>query len=325
MGREVAMKVLVTGANGFIGGHLCAHLSAHGYEVRKAVRRLSPEPDSFAVGELGEQTDWSAALEGVEVIVHAAARVHVLHEVVDDPVSEFLGVNVKATQHLARSAAKAGVKRLVFISSIGVLGNYSEAPFSESDQPNPSNIYSMSKWEAEQALRRIADEMELDVVIIRPPLVYGPGVKANFLRLMEHVHQRHPMPFRMIHNARDFVSISNLCHFIEQVMEHPQAANQTYLICDGQAVSTPELISRLATLMGTSARLLPVPDSMLHLGAKLLSKERFYHSVCSSLRIDTRKAREELDWKPAESLQQGLEQTVQWFLTEQQNMQRLAA
>lgn len=286
-----------------------------GHHVRRACRSsIAGCADAYVIGELSEETEWRDALDGVDVVVHTAARVHVLHESVSDPVSEFRRVNVRSTQHLARQAAQQGVKRLIFISTIGVLGNYSKEPFTEGDKPNPSNIYSMSKWEAEQALLRIADEVKLDVVIIRPPLVYGPGVKANFLRLMQCVNRQHTLPFKWVHNARDFISIGNLCHFIEEVLEHPKAVNETYLVSDNEPISTPDLICALAQHCGVQPKLLPVPTWILRLGAKLLSKERFYHSVCSSLRIDTRKAHDQLGWYPKETMQEGLRQTVDWYL-----------
>lgn len=318
MGVEVGLKVLVTGANGFVGAHLVRRLRKSGYDVRRAVRELAGEAgeDVVAVGELSGETDWSRALHGVDLVVHSAARVHVLHESVHDPDSAFRSVNVDATRELALQAAEAGVKRLVFLSTIGVLGNYSLSPFTEADKAHPSNRYSTSKWEAEQALWSVARSTGLEVVVVRPPLVYGPGVKANFLRLMEAVDHGRILPFSWVKNARDFISIRNLYHFIEHCLQHPAAANQTYLICDEEPVSTPDLVRALASEMGRTPRLVPVPHWFLRLAACMLRKERFYHSVCSSLRIETTKARHELNWQPVETMEEGLRQTVAWYLSQ---------
>lgn len=309
--------ILVTGANGFIGGHLCAALEAAGYGVKKAVRdaeALLPAHNVCVIGEMSGETDWSDALRGVDGVVHLAARVHVLYESVTDPISEFRHTNIDATVQLARQAAAMGVKRFVFISTIGVHGNYSTKPLKEEDRPSPSNAYSASKQEAERLLMAVARETNLEVVIIRPPLVYGPGVKANFMRLMQAVDQRKPLPFGAVANARDFISVTNMCSLIITCLEHPAAVNQIFLAADGQAIATPDLIRKLAALLGKPTRLIPVPVWLLFLGAMLLRKERFYHSICSSLRIDSRKARNLLNWQPPQSLDDGLKQTVEWYL-----------
>lgn len=284
-----------------------------GHAVVRAVR-LQNGPGSFAVGDVTGTTDWSEALHGVDVVVHLAARVHVLYESVTDPISEFRHTNVDATVNLARQAAQAGVKRFVFISSIGVLGNYSIRPFQEDNRPMPSNAYSASKQEAERQLMAVSRDTGLEIVIIRPPLVYGPGVKANFYRLMHAVDARKPLPFGLVKNKRDFISVTNMCSLIECCLTHPEAAGQIFLAADGEAVSTPALIRKLAALLGVKPRLIPVPVSLLLLGAMLLRKERFYHSICSSLRIDTSKAQSLLGWVPPQSLDEGLRQTVEWYL-----------
>lgn len=202
---------------------------------------------------------------------------------------------------------------MIFISTIGVLGNYSLQPFCESDVPQPSNAYAQTKWEAEQKLNQIANESGLELVVIRPPLVYGPGVKANFYRLMDHVAKGKPLPFGRVVNQRDFVSVKNLSHLISTCLVHPKAAGELFLVADRESVSTPQLIRKLALHLGVKPRLLPIPEILLHWGARLLQKERFYHSVCSSLQIDTAKAWQLLDWQPMQTLDEGLIETVAWY------------
>lgn len=315
MGLEMALTILITGANGFVGHHLAAFLETAGHRVVRASRTALPQEHAVQIDSLDESTPWAEHLQGVDVVVHLAARVHVLHESACDPISEFRKVNVKALRHLASESGCAGVKRFIFMSTIGVLGNHSDIPFKETDEPKPENSYSISKWEGEQALQSICDATGLTYTIIRPPLIYGPGVKANFLRLMECIYRQHPAPFKSIDNQRDFISIGNLCEFILRVMSHEAARNQTYLVSDVQAISTPDLIYKLADIMQKKPRLVPVPTGLLRVGAKLLNKERFYHSVCSSLRIETAKARQQLGWQPSQSLDEGLKQTVEGFLT----------
>lgn len=289
--------------------------------IVRQVQCSNPSHDHVAIGDIDGATDWSSALEGVDAVIHAAARVHVLHEPVRDPLSEFRHVNIDATVKLAEQAAEAGVKRFVFLSTIGVLGNYSKTPMNEHKNPTPPNAYSASKREAEVRLMQVADRTGLEVVIIRPPLVYGPGVKANFLRLMQAVDKGLPLPFGRVRNLRDFVSIDNLCSLILLCLHHPAAANQMFVVADGEPISTPALIRRLAKLMGRPSRLLPVPRWMLWQGARLMHKERLYHSICSSLRVDTSHARRTLGWQPVETLDEGLRQTVAWYMHQKQAAQ----
>lgn len=310
------MKILVTGSSGFVGSWLCDSLEQQGHQVVRTVRTLDEQHSSshyYETGDMDSQTDWRAALDGVDVVVHTAARVHVLHEPVTDPLSEFRHVNIEATVNLADQAADAGVKRIVFLSTIGVLGNYSKTPMNEDRRPSPPNAYSASKKEAEVRLMQVADRRGIEVVIIRPPLVYGPGVKANFLRLMQAVDKGMLLPFGRVRNLRDFISLENLCSLIICCLDHPAAANQTFLVADGEPISTPTLIKKLAALLHKSPRLVPVPRWMLWQGARIASKERLYHSICSSLRIDTSRARQMLSWEPVQSLDEGLRQTVEWY------------
>lgn len=309
------MKVMVTGANGFVGSHVCVLLEQNGHEVVRAVRQAGQENET-AVGELDGSTNWTEALQGVDVVVHTAARVHVLHEKVADPDREFRTINVEATMHLARSASAAGVRRLVFLSTIGVLGNFSDEPFTEDADPNPSNAYSSSKFFAEQRLLNIARETSLEIVIIRPPLVYGPCVKANFYRLMHSVYKERYLPFGRVHNKRDFVSVTNLCDLIRCCLDHPAAAGELFLVADGQAISTPELIRELAQLMDKKPRLLYIPIRFLKRAAICVRKERLYDSVCRSLRVDITKAYRLLGWNPPQHLHDGLKHTVAWYIAQ---------
>ena len=301
----MALSVLVTGANGFIGSALVQYLEEAGHKVIPATRA--------EVGSINADTDWFELLQGVDVVVHTAARVHVLHEKVADPMSEFRITNVYATMNLAEQAAANGVKRFIFLSTIGVLGNYSMHPLHEDDEVNPSNAYSASKWEAEQGLIELADKGVIETVIIRPPLVYGVGVKANFYRLMKAVDKGWPMPFGRVRNKRDFVSKRNLCGLIATCLDHPQAKNQTFLVSDDKQISTPDLIAMLAFLMAKKAWLIPLPVRLVHLAAKLLRKERLYHSICNSLRVDCSKAKNLLGWQPEQSMDDGLKKTVDWY------------
>lgn len=310
------MKVLVTGANGFVGSWLCDKLQGQGHQVVRVTRNhpcANPSHNHIEIGDIDEKTDWSGALQGVEVVIHTAARVHVLHESVTDPLSEFRHVNIDATVRLAEQAAEAGVRRFIFISTIGVLGNYSKTPMNEERRPSPPNAYSASKKEAEVRLMQVADRKGIEVVILRPPLVYGPGVKANFLRLMQAVDRGLPLPFGRVKNLRDFISVENLCSLVMLCLTHPDAANQIFVVADGEPISTPALIRKLAALLQKPARLLPVPRWFLWQGARLTNKERLYHSICSSLRIDTRRARNVLGWQPVQSMDEGLQQTVEWY------------
>ncbi len=332
--------VLVTGANGFVGRGVVDALSKSGFGVRAAVRcggrALSLAGYEVAIGDIGSDTSWEEALIGVNRVVHLAARVHVMHDSVTDPLAEFRKVNVFGTERLAREAARAGVRRLIYVSSIKVNGEQAPGPyssqiastqippsppllkggtlraFSEGDEPNPQDPYGVSKWEAEQALHRVAQETGLEVVIVRPPLVYGPGVGANFLRLLRFVHKGVPLPFGAIKNQRSLVYVGNLVDAIITCLEHPAAAGQTYLVSDGEDVSTPELIRRIATSLGRPARLLPVPPALLRVAGQLTGKSAEVERLLDSLVIDSSKIRRELGWHPPYSMDQGLKETANW-------------
>lgn len=309
----MTQRVLVTGASGFVGRALTAHLVAlGGCEVMAMTRATPDNPVAGAQYLLTSQVPWQTVLAGVDVMVHAAARVHVLN---DDPiksVAEFERVNVDLTLQLARQAATAGVRRFVFLSSIGVNGVKTEVgtAFSESDQPQPHNPYARSKLKAETGLRQIAKETGLEVVVIRPPLVYGPGVRANFAALMRAVQRGWPLPLGAVHNLRSMVAIDNLVDFIVTCMTHPRAGNQTFLVSDGQDVSSADLVRNLAQVMGVPARLLAVPVPLLWTAGKVFGNSDVIQRVCGSLRVDISKARRLLDWTPSVSMDQGLRRAV---------------
>jgi nucleoside-diphosphate-sugar epimerase len=307
--------VLVTGANGFIGRALCGVLAASGRRVRKAVRApMRSLPDALAVGDIGADTDWRTALEGVSGVVHLAARTHVLRETASDPLAEYRKINVSGTERLARSAAAGGVRRLVFVSSVKVSGECTgERPYAEDDTPRPEDAYGISKWEAEQALSRIAAETGLEVVVLRPPLVYGPGVKGNFLRLMNLVARGVPLPLGAVDNRRSFIYTGNLAGAIVKALDAPQAAGKTYLVSDGEDVSTPDLVRGLARALGVKPRLLSLPLAALGLAAALAGKRAEFARLTGSLQVDSSRIRRELGWDPRYSLARGLEETARWY------------
>ena len=304
------MKALVTGATGFVGTALCARLADCGHGVVPAVRSKSGLPHEVVVGNLDASTDWRPALTGCDVIVHLAARVHVMEDAAQNPLALYRATNTEATLNLARQAAQAGVKRFVFISTIKVNGEGRDAPYRETDAAAPEDAYAISKWEAEQALQQIAADTGLEVVILRPPLVYGPGVKANFMRLLRTVERGWPLPLGAIRNRRSLLYLGNFVDAIRLCLEHPAAAGQIFLLDDGEPVSTPELIRAVARAMGRSARLLAVPVGMLELAGALLGKRAAVARLTGSLYVDSSAIRSRLAWMPPYSLQQGLAATV---------------
>ena len=280
--------------------------------VRSAVTFTNMGASVVAVGDMSDHTDWSAALAGAEAVVHAAARVHVMDDAATDPLAEFRRVNVEGTLNLARQAAAAMVKRFVFVSSVKVNGEATlpGRPFTADDVPAPLDPYGVSKMEAEQGLHQIAAQTGMAVVIIRPPLVYGPGVKANFAALMRAVQRGWPLPLGAVHNQRSLVALSNLVDFIVTCITHPQAANQTFLVSDGQDLSTTELVRGMAQAAGVPARLLPVPVWALQAGASLLGKGDAVQRLCGNLQVDISKARSLLGWVPLLSVEEGLRRAM---------------
>jgi nucleoside-diphosphate-sugar epimerase len=314
------MRILVTGASGFVGMPTCAALVQRGVAVRAASRRqgggktLSQGVEPVCVGEAGPDTDWRPALSGVEAVAHLAARVHVMDEKSADPLGEFRRVNVEGTANLARQAAVAGVKRFVFVSSIKVNGESTEpgCPFTADDAPAPEDSYGISKHEAEQALGEIARRTDMEIVIIRPPLVYGPSVKANFKVMMDWLARGLPLPLGAVtHNRRSLLALDNLTDLIVTCLEHPAAANQIFLASDGEDLSTADLVRRMGEAMGRPARLFYVPDTFLKSGAALLGRRSVYQRLCASLQADIGKTRRLLGWTPPLSVEKGLRRAVQ--------------
>jgi UDP-glucose 4-epimerase len=312
------MKVLVTGANGFVGGHLCQTLEAVGIDILRAVR--NPQPGAVAIGSINGATDWSVALPGVDAIVHTAGRVHVLRDTALDPLTEFRKVNVDGTLNLARQAARSGVNRFIFISSIAVHGLTSGClPFSPQDVPNPHDIYGLSKYEAEQGLKELSNKTGLKLVIIRPPLVYGPGVSANFLRLLKLAGSGLPLPLAAVHNRRNPVYIGNLCDLILKCLTHPAAAGQTFLVSDDQDISTPELLRLLAKAMNKKAWLFPMFGSVLRIAGRLTGFSGEVARLCGSLQVDISCTKELLGWTPPITLEKGIQNTVREYLVTQRH------
>ena len=309
------MKVLVTGASGFIGKSLCEELVRQTKLVVMALRAGNLKfrgVESQVVGDINAQTNWQAALQGTEVVIHLAARVHVMNDNTVDSIAEFRKVNVDGTLNLAQQAAKAGVKRFIFISSIKVNGEHTESgkPFKEVVAANPQDAYGISKHEAEQGLLLIAQQTGMEVVIIRPPLVYGAGVKANFASMMMAVRRGIPLPLGAIHNKRSFVYVGNLVSLIMCCIDHPAAANQIFLVSDGQDLSTTELLQGCAKALDIKSRLLPIPQKLVEACAILLGKRALAQRLCGNLQVDISKTRELLGWEPPFSVSDGLKATA---------------
>lgn len=314
--------ILITGGTGFVGQALLKRLIAEGQQCKVSSRRtICKLPERFQfiqIDGISAETNWGAALHDVDLVVHCAARVHVMHECtchgfVPDPFEVYRQVNVHGSLNLARQAAKAGVLRFVFISSIKVNGETTQPgnPFTADDIPSPVDPYGLSKLEAEQGLRKIEAQTGMEVVIIRPPLVYGPGVKANFASMLRWVARGVPLPLGAIQNARSMVALDNLVDLVVTCLNEPAAARQTFLVSDGEDVSTTELLHRTAQAMGKKALLLPVHPFLLEWGATMLGKRDVAQRLLGSLQVDMTKTRRQLDWTPPLSLDQGLEKAVE--------------
>lgn len=292
--------------------------------VRRAVRTAEPHStsshtgvESIAVGSISGETEWSRALEGTEAVVHLAARAHSFGKRPEDDYQAYRRINVDGTKRLAHAAAAAGVQRIVFMSSIKVNGERTQArPFTENDLPKPEDAYGITKWEAEQALWDISRQTGLEAVVVRAPLVYGPGVKANFLRLMQLTQRAIPLPLARIRNRRSMIYLGNLVDAIIRCIESPEAAGKTYLVSDGEDISTAELVQNLAAALGVRPRLFPFPPPLLKLGGLLLGKGAEVARLTGSLQVNSSFIRRELGWRPPFSLDQGLRETANWYLAQ---------
>ena len=311
--------VLVTGATGFIGGALCAALRNAGKSLRVVTRHPGtlaggrPGIDAVIRADIGDAVDWRTALQDVDCVVHLAARTHVMREKAADPLAEYRRINVEATRRLAQAAAAGGVRRFVFLSSIKVNGEATtSAPYSEEDAPGPEDAYGLSKWEAEQALHAIAAASNLQTVVLRPPLVYGPGVKGNILRLMRAIDRGMPLPLGGIDNRRSLIYLHNLVDAIVLCLDHPVAAGKTYLLADGE-VATPELVRAIADALGRPARLFAIPLPLLKIAGVASGKSGAIRRLLGSLQIDSGRIRRELGWQPRCTLLNGLHETAEWY------------
>lgn len=317
------MSVLLTGASGFVGNRLLLALLRRGCRVRAPLRRRlendSPQLEQWHLNRDLSQQDWREALVGQRVVIHTAARVHVMDERALDPLAEFRRVNVVGTLNLARQAAAADVKRFIYLSSIKVNGEFTQPgrAFTADDPPAPIDPYGVSKQEAEDGLRQIAQSTGMEVVIIRPPLVYGPGVKANFLSMMRWLYKGIPLPLGAINNRRSLVALDNLVDLIVTCIDHPAAANQTFLAGDGEDLSTTELLRRMGAALGRPARLIPVPPALLSAGATMLGKRAVSQRLLGSLQVDISKTRALLGWTPPVSVDEALRKTAAHFLAQQ--------
>jgi len=305
------MKIFVTGGTGFVGSALLERLAPCFKEIVSLIRKATePEPNGSAEGFVSSQ--WAGIDAGYGVVVHLAARVHVMNDTVVDPLAAFRHSNVESTLALAQQAAAAGVKRFIFISSVKVNGESTSPgqPFRADDKPAPQDPYGISKMEAEIGLREIAQQTGMEVVIIRPPLVYGPGVKANFASMVRWLQRGVPLPFGAIDNRRSLVALDNLVDLIIRCIDHPGAANQTFMVSDGEDVSTTELLRKMGAALGRPARLVPVPQRWMEWGAGLLGKQDVAQRLFSSLQVDIGLTRELLGWTPPLTMDEGLAQVA---------------
>jgi len=323
-GPHVAVgdRVLVTGANGFVGTALCRRLREDEFLVRMAGRARSRLPGGISdcsdcewvvLHDRSNEAEITQALDGVGCIIHLAARVHVMTDHAADPLAEFRSVNANWTERLARAAASQGVRRFVYLSSIKVNGEQSLLPFTEQDPPNPQDPYGVSKWEAEQALARVSSKTGMETVVVRSPLVYGPGVGGNFLQLLNILRRGVPLPLALVRNRRSLVYRGNLVDALTRCVRDVRAAGQTYLVSDGEDLSTPELIRRLGKALGQTVHLWPL--SLLVLGwlGRLVGRQAMIGRLIGSLQVNSSKIRQELEWSPPFSVDRGLAETAAWY------------
>jgi len=310
------MKILVTGASGFIGRNLCLSLKDKGYIIRAALRRNIPNipgvNEYVEVADIDESTDWLRALQGVDCVIHLAGRAHLMDEHGGNPATVYHRVNALGTKRLAEQAAQSGVKRFIFVSSVKVNGEGSRLPYTEKDVPRPQDAYGISKQEAEDLLSSIAAKTGLQKVILRLPLVYGPGVKANFKNLIKFVNTGLPLPFEGINNRRSFLYLGNLVGAIITCISHPLAAGETFLVSDGQDASMPDLIKMIARAMKKKAVLFSLHPGILKLLCKVVGRDEELEKITGSLFVDSGKIRNLLGWKPLFTLEEGIKETIKY-------------
>ena len=319
----MADRILVTGANGFVGAALCRRLQESGFLVRGAVREQaklqqcgtsdSNDLEWAVLHDQSDEDETKHALQGIRAVVHLAARVHVMTDQASDPLQEFRRVNVGWTDQLARSAALQGVRRFVYLSSIKVNGEQTVVPFTEQDPPKPQDPYGVSKWEAEQALARVSTQTGMETVVVRSPLVYGPGVRGNFLQLLNLLPRGIPLPLASIRNQRSLVYLGNLVDALARCIQDPRAAGRTYLVRDGEDLSTPELVRRLGAAMGSRVCLWPCPTSFLYWMGQVAGKRGIIDRLVKSLQVNSSKIQTELGWSPPFTVDAGFSETAAWF------------
>ena len=305
--------ILLTGATGFVGRAVKRELDSSGYSVISAVRQSITSIKEVAIENIDGMTNWSHALAHCDAVIHLAARAHIMNDDASDPLAAYRSTNTHGTINLANQAAAAGVKRFIFVSSVKVNGEQtlSGHRFTEDDVPAPQDAYGFSKHEAELGLKKLAEDVDMEVVIIRPPLVYGPGVKANFAALMAAVQSGWPLPLGNLHNQRSLVALDNLVDFILTCLHHPAAANQTFIVSDGRDLSTTELVRGIALAAGVSSRLWPAPRWALQLAANALGRGKPMHRLCGDLQLDIGKAGCLLCWVPPISVEEGLRRIIE--------------
>jgi nucleoside-diphosphate-sugar epimerase len=307
------MKVLVTGANGLVGSALCDALDQSGAEVVRGVRS-STQPLETSLGDLSEYTNWEQVLTSdIDVVVHLAAHVPLLDATAEWEAARCAEVNTKASAHLMRQCVLHGIKRFVFVSTVKVLGEGKSDPYRETDSAAPADAYATSKWNAEQLIWQMADATGIEAVVLRPPLVYGPKVKGNFFRLVQAIDQRRPLPLACIENLRSLVYLGNLVDAIRLCLTHPHAPGKTFMVSDGDDVSTPELVRRIAAALGRRPFLLPLPVWCIRWAGAILGKQAAVERLLGSLRLDISSLKKTLGWTPPYTMQMGLVATADWY------------
>jgi len=327
-------RVLITGATGFVAKSLYPFLASTGFHVRLAVREIQAARDMEreisapasskhqktktidvrSIGTIDANTDWRSALSGVDVVIHLAARAHVMKDNASDVLSAFRTVNVGGSECLARQAAAAHIRRFVYVSSVKVNGEQThDHPFNENDPPHPEDAYGLSKWEAEQVLWGVATHSSMEVVVLRPPLLYGPGVKGNFYTLMRAIARGVPIPIASVHNQRSLLYVGNLVNAILLCLDQPAAAGKTYLLADAVDLSSPDLARCIGDALGRQARLLPCPSALLKLAGAVAGRSAAMSRLLGSLQVDSGKIRRELGWRPCTEIAQGLAETARWY------------